>query len=33
VYALVGALAAIAFVPVALTVLRPLADRFRGEAT
>jgi putative peptide zinc metalloprotease protein len=32
VWALVGVLAAVAFVPVGLTVLRPLRERFRGEA-
>ncbi|MEA2444627.1 MAG: hypothetical protein QOJ12_1919, partial [Thermoleophilales bacterium] len=29
---LVGVLAAVAFVPVGVTVLRPLRERFRGEA-
>ena len=32
VWALVGALAAVAFVPAALTVVRPLADRLRSRA-
>jgi hypothetical protein len=31
VWALVGALAAMAFVPVALTVLRPLSERFKSD--